>query len=91
MSADTVWFCVPERGALMVSERAKIRWMLARFADDGIRGPYDSAEAAEAELDDRRGVCSRCAHGRGRHVCAECQAAILPAVLCASVAVGGGR
>ena len=86
------WFVLPD-GALLTSDRDRgsIRWMLGRFADDGIKGPFTSAEDAFAANDDRNTVCSRCASGRGRHVCDECQAAILPAALAASVAIGGGR
>lgn len=98
----SAWFALPhgdmldgiDRTAALIAVEPtskKIRWALARFADAGIVGPFDSAELAFAAGDDASRCCSRCCGGRGRHVCPECQASILPAVLVASVAVGGAR
>jgi hypothetical protein len=87
--STSAWFGIPSVGGLVCVKRAQIPWALRRFAGDVV-GPFADADAALAGLDDRACVCSRCSGGRGRHVCAECQAAILPAVLCASVATAKG-
>lgn len=75
--------CLPESSAQVLRE--------ARAADLPIVGLFTRLSDAESAIDDAEGTCSRCEDGLGRHVCAECQAAILPAVLVASVAVGGAR
>lgn len=56
-----------------------------------IVGLFSQLADAEAAIDDAEGTCSRCEDGQGRHVCAECQAAILGPALAASVALGGAR
>jgi hypothetical protein len=86
--STSAWFGIPSVGGLVCVKRSQIPWAIRRFGGDLV-GPFADADAALAGLDDRASVCARCAKGRGRHVCAECQAAILPAVLCASVATKG--
>lgn len=85
------WFGSPEADSIFCSARtaAGIRWARARA--ERVIGPYDSADQAVAAVHDARGVCRVCSRGQGRHVCAECQAAILPAALVASVASVGAR
>lgn len=76
---------------LLCLSRGDTLWALRRFADDGIVGPFASAEDAFAACDDVHKMCRVCLRGRGRYVCPTCQAAVLPATLAASVAVGGAR
>lgn len=76
---------------LLCLSRGETLWALRRFADDGIVGPFASAEEAFAACDDVHKLCRVCLRGRGRYVCPACQAAVLPASLAASVAVGGAR
>lgn len=85
------WVAVDNRTAIFSSPRAaeSVRWAKAHPSHVG--GPYDSIDEALAAGDDARSVCRLCSRGTGQHVCASCQAAVLPAVLVASVAVGGGR
>lgn len=90
---DRFWFWtdVDGRAAVFSTPRTAkdVRWAHARH--NRVGGPFDTIDEALAEGDDARSVCRTCSHGFGRHVCASCQAAILPAVLVASVAVGGAR
>lgn len=90
---DRFWFwtVVDNRTAVFSTARTAkdVRWAKANTSIVG--GPYDSIDEAMAAGDDKRSVCRLCSRGTGQHVCASCQAAVLPAVLVASVAVGGGQ
>ena len=75
--------CPPESTPMVLLE--------ARRAELPIVGVFTRLSEAEAEIDDAEGTCSVCSEGLGRHVCSECQAAVLPAALAVSVAMGGAR